>query len=370
MTVERSGTTGIAKNVRNRELPLDAEQEARAARLHRDATIVDGTALAYNLESPYTEALLGAGVTVAVVTVFVGVERGKGDHTSLALRGLDRAVRQALRPDSNLRLVLDVADIAKARAAGKLAVVLAFQNATPLGDDASLVHSFWSMGLRCIQLTYNLRNLFADGCIEESPGGLSLAGREVLAAMQETGILVDLSHVADPSVEEAIQLARKPLAFTHCNARALCRNPRNKTDEHIRALTVKGGVIGLNAFPACGRVEGERPWLSDLLDHADHLVRLAGPRAVGLGLDFIEAWGEEEKKNLRAHAHAFGTRYDFPVGLEGVAQLPNLTRGLVARGHDDAVIRGILGQNYVDLFCRTWRSADGSFARELTPCPI
>jgi membrane dipeptidase len=352
-----------ARNAGNRELPLDADREARAMRLHRDATIVDGTALDYTLESPYTEALLKAGVTAAVVTVFIGVERGKGDHATLALRGLDRAVQQAQRADGNIQLVLDVDDIGKARAAGRLGVILAFQNATPLGDDASLVHSFWSMGLRCIQLTYNLRNLFADGCIEKSPGGLSLAGREVLAAMQETGILVDLSHVADPSVDEAIELAQKPLAFTHCNARTLCRNPRNKTDEQIRGLTAKGGVIGLNAFPAFVRDDGQRPWLSDLLDHADHISRLAGPRALGLGLDYIEAWIDVEKNNLRAHPHAFGTQYDFPVGLDGVAQLPNLTRGLVARGYDDAAIRGILGENYVDLFRRTWRPTRGQGER-------
>ena len=358
MNMRRPATAGTARNTENWEVPLPDEQEARAARLHRDATIIDGTALAYTLENPYTDALLRAGVTAAVVTVFIGVERGKGDHTTLALRGLDRAVRLAQRPDGNLRLVLEVEDISKARTAGKLGVILGFQNASPLGDDASLVYSFWSMGLRCIQLTYTLRNLFADGCIEENPGGLSLAGREVLTTMQEVGILVDLSHVADPSANEAIEIAKQPLAFTHCNARALCRNPRNKTDTQVRALGARGGVIGLNAFPAFIRDDGERPWLSDLLDHADHLLALAGPRGVGLGLDFIEAWGDEEKKNLRAHAHAFGTRYDFPVGLDGVAQLPNLTRGLVGRGHDDSVIRGILGENYLDLFRRTWRPSD------------
>jgi len=351
--------TRTAKNTSNPELPLTAEQEARALRLHHDATVIDGTALAYTLQNPYTDALIAAGVTAAIVTVFIGVERGMGDHTTLALRALDRTLTLASRPESNLHLVRAVEDIDAAKAKGKLGVILGFQNATPLGDDPGLVRVFAAMGVRCIQLTYNLRNLFADGCIEQNPGPLSNAGREVLAAMQENGILVDLSHVADPSVDEAIRIASRPVAFTHCNARSLCRNPRNKTDDQIRALTGKGGVIGLNAFPAFVRDDGERPWLSDLLDHADHLVQVAGPGRVGLGLDFIEAWGETEKRNLRAHAHAFGTRYDFPVGLAGVAELPNLTRGLVARGHDDRTIQGILGQNYLDLFRRCWGGGAG-----------
>lgn len=360
MSTRESRLRGTAKNAGNTEPALSAEQEARAVRLHRDATIIDGTALDYTLESPYTDALLEAGVAAAIVTVFIGVERGKGDHTTLALRGIDRAVRQAQRPDGNIQLVLDVDDIAKARAAGKLGVILAFQNATPLGDDASLVQSFWSMGVRCIQLTYNLRNLFADGCIETSPGGVSFAGREVLAAMQQTGILVDLSHVADPSVDETIAIAEKPVAFTHCNARALCNNVRNKTNDQILRLTTKGGVIGLNAFPAFVRDDGKRPWLSDLLDHADHISGLAGTNALGLGLDFIEAWTDVEKKNLRAHPTAFGTQYEFPVGLAGVRELPNVTRGLVARGYDDTAVRGILGENYIQLFRRTWRPTRAS----------
>jgi len=351
-----SSAPGRAKNSANRDLSLSADAEARARRLHAEATIIDGTALAYTLEEPYTTGLLEAGVSAAMVTVFVGIERAKGDHTTLALRNIDRALEIAARPGSNLRIVERVSDIARARAAGKFGVILSFQNASPIGDDLRRVQKFHDLGVRCIQLTYNFRNLIADGCIERHPGGLSEFGEEALHALQEAGIVADLSHVGDPSVEDALAVARKPLAFTHCNARALCDNPRNKTDAHIRKLASHGGIIGLNAFPAFVRDDGKRPFLADLLDHADHLMKVAGSGAVGMGLDFIEAWGEEEKKNLRSHAHAFGTAYDFPIGLERVKALPNLTLGLVARGYSDLEIRGILGENYLSLFRRTWKS--------------
>lgn len=113
-------------------------------------------------------------------------------------------------------------------------------------------------------------------------------------------------------------------------------------------------MIGLNAFPAFLRSDGSRPHIQDLLDQADYLVGLAGANTVSLGLDFIEGWTDVEKVNLRKHAHAFGTSYDFPVGLEGVGQLPNLTRGLLSRGHPERTIKGILGENLIEFFRSVW----------------
>lgn len=333
---------------------LSPAQEIKSAQLHHDALIIDGTALIYTLESRFARSLIAAGVSAALVTVFVGVETGQGNHTGLAMRAIDGALRRIERPDSELQLVNTVDDIHRARDAHKLGVILAFQNATPFADSLDLVRVFHGLGIRCVQLTYNQRNLAADGCLEPKGGGLSLFGVELLHAMQEIGIAVDLSHVGDASVEHAIEVAHKPLAFTHANARVLCDNPRNKLDRHIVDLTGKGGVIGLNAFPAFLRNDGSRPSIDDLLDQADYLLKLAGPKAVSLGLDFIEGWGEKEKVNLRAHADAFGTSYDFPTGLDGVAQLPNLTRGLVSRGHDDEVVKGILGNNLLAFLTRAW----------------
>lgn len=337
-------------------IDLTEEQEVQAAKLHREATVVDGTALAYTLEQPYTDRLIEAGMSAIVVTVFIGVETGIGSHTEAALRAVDRTLKRISDPASRLQLVTDIADFERARQAEKLGVVMAFQNATPFGDDLGLVDAFQNSGIRCVQLTYNQRNLAADGCLEPEGGGLSLFGIDLLHALQDAGIAVDLSHVGDKSVEHAIRVARRPLAFTHSNARALCDNCRNKTDDQISALTKAGGVIGLNAFPAFLRSDDSRPHIQDLLDQADYLIGLAGAQSVSLGLDFIEGWTDTEKVNLRKHAHAFGTSYDFPIGLDGVRDLPNLTRGLISRGHDVQTIEGVLGGNLLGYFGRTWKA--------------
>tara|TARA_Y100000588_G_C14047928_1_gene835824 strand:+ start:121 stop:786 length:666 start_codon:yes stop_codon:yes gene_type:complete len=212
-------------------IALTDEQETLAAKIHREATVVDGTALAYTLEPPYTERLIEAGVSAVVVTVFIGVETGIGSHTEVALRAIDRTLGLVRQDESRMQLVLKFEDFRRAKAAGKLGVVMAFQNATPFSDDLELVDVFQALGIRCVQITYNQRNLAADGCLEPEGGGLSLYGVELLHALQDAGIAVDLSHVGDKSVEHAIRLSKRPLAFTHSNARKLCDNTRNKTDD-------------------------------------------------------------------------------------------------------------------------------------------
>ncbi len=333
---------------------LSQDQELRAEQLHKQALIVDGTALAYTLDAPFTERLIEAGVGGIIVTAFIGVETGRGSHTELALRALDRAHRRIASSEALLQLALTVEDVERARSAGRLAVILGFQNATPLGDDTKLVDVFHHMGVRCIQLTYNRRNLLGDGCLEPRAGGLSLLGIDMLHAMQERGIAVDLSHVGDATVAHVLEICKKPVAFTHANPRSVCNNPRNKTDEHIAVCSKAGGVTGLVAFPAFVRDDGRRPRLTDLLNHSDRVKQLGGPRAMSLGLDFIEGWSDREKQNLAAHPGAFGTNYDFPCGLESVAHLPNLTRGFVARGYSDEEILGILGVNLLAFLDRAW----------------
>ena len=336
-------------------IELTNDQETLAARIHRDAMVIDGTALAYTLQQPFTDRLIEAGMTAAVVTVFIGVETGIGSHTEAAMRAIDHTLRLVRENDSRMELVLSTDDFYHTKDMGKLGIVMAFQNATPFGDDLGLVDAFHGLGIRCVQLTYNQRNLAADGCLEPEGGGLSLYGVDLMHAMQDAGIAVDLSHVVDNSVEHAIRIAKQPLAFTHSNARRLCESTRNKTDYQILNLAGGGGVIALNAFPAFLSSDGSRPHIQDLLDQADYLLGLAGADSVSLRLDFIEGWTDVEKVNLRKHAHAFGSSYGFPVSLEGVSQLPNLTRGFLSRGHDEQTIKGILGENLLEFFKRVWK---------------
>src|SRR5207249_2922710 len=175
--------------------------------------------------------------------------------------------------------------IEAAKRAGKVAVVLQFQGGTPLDYNANLVEAFYRLGVRVIQLTYNERNPLGDGCTERTDAGLSDLGVRVIAEMNRLGVAVDLSHVGYRTSMEAIEASAAPVIFSHSNARAVCDSARNLTDDQMRAAAARGGVIGVNAFPAFV-ARHQAPTVEHLLDHIEYMVRVVGDDHVGLGFDF------------------------------------------------------------------------------------
>ena len=148
-----------------------------------------------------------------------------------------------------IRPIHTVADIRAAKAEGRTGIILGWQNATPVESDVRRFRLFHALGVRIVQLTYNERNLFGNGCWERTDEGLSVLGLAAIREMNKLGILIDLSHVGDRTVLDTIEHSEQPVAFTHANARSQTDYPRNKTDEAIRALTAKGGDGGRQRLP-------------------------------------------------------------------------------------------------------------------------
>jgi membrane dipeptidase len=187
-------------------------------------------------------------------------------------------------------------DIEKARAAGRIAVVLGFQNATLFDGRIGFVELFAAMGIRVVQLTYNNQNDFGGSCYEPHDSGLSRFGREIVREMNRAGILLDLSHVGNRTTLDAIRHSEKPVAVTHANADTLFPHARNKTDEVIHALKDNGGVIGC----ACYRNITGDEYCSSVDKWCEMVARtvdIAGIDHVGIGTD-------------RSHNHA-ATDYDW-----------------------------------------------------------
>lgn len=175
-------------------------------------------------------------------------------------------------------------DILQARREGKLGVMLGFQNATHLNRDIRNVDFFHNLGIRQIQLTYNELNALGAGSTERNDVGLSDFGVAVVERMNELGILVDLSHCGIKTTLDAIEVSKRPVLFSHSNARALNDNPRCKSDEQIRKLAAKGGVMGIttvNFFVS----KKPRSTLDDYIAHIEHVVRLVGIDHVAIGTD-------------------------------------------------------------------------------------
>ena len=178
------------------------------------------------------------------------------------------------------------ADLVAALQEDKIGCLLALEGAEPLDGSPELLDLFYTLGVRCISLTWNKRNLFADGCAEEeSGGGLTKAGRRLIGQMAERGLVLDLAHLSTRGFFDALHCYGGPVLVSHTNARALNNHPRNLSDTQLRAVAANNGVIGLSFYPPF--VSGnEKATLEQLLDHFVHVASTAGVEHLALGSDF------------------------------------------------------------------------------------
>jgi membrane dipeptidase len=272
------------------------------------------------------------------------------------------------QPDAVMK-VKTAADLDKAKASGRLGIIYGFQDATPLGDDPERLDLFASFGLRILQLTYNRRNLLGDGCLEPANAGLSRLGQSVVERMNELGLLVDLSHCGHRTTTDAITASKQPVAVTHTGCAALADLPRNKTDEELRQLARKGGVVGIYFMPFL-RTKGQ-PMAEDVIRHLEHAVNVCGEDHVGIGTDgsilpvdltpeYKERHREDIANRRRLGISAPGEEEDvyvFVPDLNTPRRLDTLAGLLLRRGHSETRVAKILGGNFARLFKDVWRAA-------------
>jgi membrane dipeptidase len=255
-------------------------------------------------------------------------------------------------------LVGRVDDLDAAKAKQKIAVIMGLQNADEFREPKD-VKAFYELGLRCAQLTYNTQNLLGSGSTERVDGGISDYGEQIIKSMNEVGMLVDVSHSGDKTTLDAIELSPKPIAFTHSNCRALNNHPRLKTDEAIRKLAAKGGVMGITGVRMFVK-DKEPTTVEDIVDHIDHVVKLVGIDHVGIGSDSdlmgYDHMPPDQYKQLKAgykSSYAFRDKIDTD-GFDHPRKVYDLTAALIRRGHSDSNIQAILGGNFRRLLGSTW----------------
>ena len=242
---------------------------------------------------------------------------------------------------------------------GKVGILLGVQNSDHFRklDD---VDSFYGLGQRISQLTYNVRNLIGNGCYERRDEGLSDFGLAVVERMNKVGMAVDVSHCGDRTTLEAFDVSKKPVLVTHSNCRALNRNhPRCKTDEAIRAMAAKGGVMGITE--ARDFVSAKEPTtLESMLDHYDYVAKLVGVEHVGMGSDVgligYDAMPPEEMKQLRnAGKSSQGMRDKLDIDGFNIAKRPfDIAEGLIRRSYSDANVEAMLGGNFRRVLKEIW----------------
>jgi membrane dipeptidase len=323
-------------------------------------------------------------------SIWVEPETNRGHFARHTLDLIDSVYEQASRHPDRVMMAFSVADIERAHREHKLAALLGIEGGHSIENDVRLLRDYYRLGVRYMTLSWSNTNEFADSSGDmndpkvEHHNGLTEGGKQIVQEMNRLGMLVDISHVADKTFYDAIAISKAPVIASHSSARALTNHPRNMTDDMLRAVTKNGGVVQVNFYngfidenyrkaseaqakdreagvkaymdqlKAAGktptyldsdRMEREwsaklpRPPLSALIDHIDHIAKVAGIDHVGLGSDFD------------------GVNGATPEGIDSAADLPKITQALLDRGYSADDIRKILGGNLLRVFGEAERAS-------------
>lgn len=305
---------------------------------------------------------------LTAVNITIGYVFGDKEPFETSVR--DVADTQALLRRYPDRLVhaLTAADIRRAKAEGKLALILGFQNAAMMGKDATRVDIFADLGVRVIQLTYNGPNQIGDGSTVADNRGITPFGREVIERLNAKRVMVDLSHSGQRTCLEAAQISKAPISINHTGCRAVTDLPRNKTDEELRLVAEKGGFVGIYFMPFLNPTGHARA--ADVVAHLEHAVNVCGEDHVGIGtdgyvtqIDDLKAYeavlAKEIASRRAAGISAPGERpdtYPFVVDLRGPDQFRKLAGLLAAKGWSTTRIEKIMGANFMRYATDIWGS--------------
>jgi membrane dipeptidase len=341
-------------------MKFSAPVSEEAKKLHYDSIVIDGTTF---FCKGYGDHFAQAGVTALNITVPDPDDDIDGAVEKIA------SYYQLIKEDPKLQLIETVDDIFRTKEEGDVGIILAFQNARPMAYNLAMAEVFHRLGTRVVILAYNRRNFASDWSGTDDDTGLSQQGRELIQEMNRLGIVLDLTHLSDRSSLEAIEISKKPPIFSHSNPRSRVNLARNITDDQIKKVAAKGGVVGLTVFAPLNWKGGNvLPTLGDYLDNMEYVIDMAGIDHVSIGTDSEAtpgAYPPELRSRLRTQfSHLVGGYYqtfkDNPEanhldGFSGMADFPLITQGLLDRGYDEASIRKILGLNLVRVFQEVWQ---------------
>ncbi|WP_134698670.1 dipeptidase [Ammoniphilus sp. YIM 78166] len=335
------------------------DEKERYWELHKEAIVIDATCPLGAVDHYYKRWIEG-GVTVMIPTI-------AANHSCRETIGRIAAWHRTIETHSDeLLLVTSVDDIYRAKKERKLGVIFHFQDSLPIEGDLNLLTIYRQLGVRIIQLCYNVRNFIGDGCDERTDSGLSQFGVSAVKEMNRLGIVIDLSHTGYQTTMEVMKISEKPVIFSHSNVYQLCPSPRNIKDDQIKAVAEKDGVIGIVGFPAFVS-KSDTPTVDNYVDHIDYIAKLVGVRHVGIGIDYYEGMdgiaSMEEATKIYDQLITSGKwkaesypppPWKYPSGIEDPSKFPNLTKALLKRGYSEEHVLQILGGNFIRVYEEVW----------------
>ena len=306
------------------------------------------------IEHDWLPGMRKGGIDIRVAAIYSDIEY----IPELALRrALDMiaALFMEIEESSGIVLCKTCDDVRRVKDNGMIGFILGMEGAEPLGRDISLLRIFYALGIRVLGLSHALRNYAADpaSIVSTKTGqasGLSDFGLQLVQEANKLGIVIDVSHLNDPGFWDVLENSTAPVIASHSNSRAVFNQPRGLSDDQIRAVAKRGGVIGINACATLVNEE-KKADLNHLLDHLDHIVKIGGIENAGLGPDFCDYVWKYASESERARLPYAG-----PVrGLSGDQDIPSLIRAMRDRGYGPQEIELIAGNNFLRVFETVWK---------------
>lgn len=394
------------------DAPRDEKLWKKALEMQRKAIVVDthNDVLSFMIDENYDLGVSSVGkyhtdlarmkqggVSAEFFSVYIDRKYAtEGGSARRALDMIDYVYRAAEKYPNDLMMAYSTDDIRRAKKQKKIAALMGIEGGHAIEDSLMALRDFYRLGIRYMTLTHNNTNNWADSCCDTAKhNGLSDFGKEVVREMNRLGMLIDVSHVSDKTMSDVLDVSTAPVIASHSSARALADRTRNIPDDLLRRFPKNGGVVMVNFYPGfidqkvviasrerearlkpqtdalkeqykddpkkleeeTNKLMAANPLpktpLSVLVDHFDHIVKVAGIDHVGIGSDFDGI-------------------SSLPVGMDDISQLPNLTYELLKRGYSEKDVRKVLGENFMRAFAEAERvsqltrnrlSADGSVRR-------
>jgi membrane dipeptidase len=336
------------------------------ADLYRKSMVIDTLCAPFTSDDALPDAALievvrRSGITAINFTISAPTFEGTID----GLAYVDALVEQS--PEVFI-VVRQYSDIARAKREGKVGIMPGFQYTQFLEADPSRIETFRRLGVRIMQLTYNNRSNFGDGCLEPGNAGLSKAGLAAVKKMNEIGVAIDLSHSGYRTTSEAIEASAKPVLITHSGCASIYAHPRNKPDEVMKALANKGGYFGVYLMPYLV-ASPTVPTREHVIDHVLRAINVCGADHVGIGSDGSiqavaltpeqkKAFDEDIARRKQSGIGAPGEdRYPYVPDLTGPDHMEVIAAELQKRGQTSAVIEKVLGANFQRVIGEIWGTA-------------
>ncbi len=352
----------------------DVKLRERANKLHRSAVVIDthnditsaitdeGFDLGSRDASGKTQTdiirIKEGGLDAEFFAIYVASKYAReGGAARRALDMIDGVYEQIRRHPESLEMAYTVSDIRRVHKSGRIAALMGIEGGHAIEDSLSALRMFYQLGVRYMTLTHTNTNNWADSAggitvqAEKRYGGLSDFGKEVVREMNRLGMMVDISHVADETFWDCIEIGRSPLIASHSSARALTNVPRNLTDDMLKAMARNGGVVMVNFYAGFINTEYAKPdapppakaaetaTMEMLMQHFEHIIKVAGIDHVGIGSDFDGVDGK------------------LPAGMEDVSKLSAITYELLKRGYSEKEIKKVLGENLLRVMTEGEKTA-------------